>query len=223
MRNQNETPSEAYGDNFVITVGRQFGSGGRELGQLLAKALGIEYFDKELLVESAKIAGVHPSFFEDKDERFPSFLNGIYSFAMGCNPLSYYTGATSISDDNLYKSMSEFLQSTAKEKSFVVVGRSADYILRDHPNCINIFVHAPMEDCVTRITSRNDAIDRTKARALAEKTNRCREEFYNFFTDKTWGHASSYHLTIDSSSMPMEEIVNVVIEYLRRKGVVKEK
>lgn len=218
--NKPNDKSADFGDNFVITIGRQFGSGGRELGKMLASRLGIDYYDKELLVESARLAGVHPKFFEDKDERFPSFLNGILSFSMGCSPVCYYTGASAIGEDGLYKAMSDFLLSTAREKSFVVVGRSADYILRDHPRCINIFVHAPMDDCIRRITSRNDAIDADKAKALAEKTNRWRAEFYNFFTDKTWGAAASYDLTLDSAAMAMSDNADVIIEYLRRRGIV---
>ena len=140
---------------------------------------------------------------------------------MGCTPVCYYTGSSAISDDGLYKSISDFLLETARKKSFVVVGRSADYILRHHPRCINIFVHAPVEECVNRIVSRNDAIDPDKARALAEKTNRWRSEYYNFFTDKTWGDAASYHLTFDSSLMPMEKNADVIEAYLRGRGIVK--
>ncbi|MCI8998454.1 MAG: cytidylate kinase-like family protein [Muribaculaceae bacterium] len=205
---------------FVITVGRQFGSGGRELGKALAEALEIEYYDKELLVESAKLAGVNPEYFEKKDERFPTFLQGLFSFSMGVTPMCYYTGASSISDDGLYKSISDFLLKTSREKSFVVVGRSADYILREHPRCVNIFVHAPMEECVKRITSRNDAIDEAKAAAMAKKTNKWRAEYYNFFTDKEWGNAKSYDLTLDSSLMSMEKNVELIKEYLRLRGIL---
>ncbi len=205
---------------YVITVGRQFGSGGRELGRALAEALEIEYYDKELLVESAKLAGVNPEYFEKKDERFPTFLQGLFSFSMGVTPMCYYTGASSISDDGLYKSISDFLLKTSKEKSFVVVGRSADYILRKHPRCVNIFIHAPLEECVRRITARNDAIDEAKAAAMAKKTNKWRAEYYNFFTDKTWGDAKSYDLTIDSSLMSMEDNVKLIKEYLRLRGII---
>lgn len=205
---------------FVITVGRQFGSGGRELGKALAEALEIEYYDKELLVESAKLAGVNPEYFEKKDERFPTFLQGLFSFSMGVTPMCYYTGASSITDDGLYKSISDFLLKTSKEKSFVVVGRSADYILRDHPRCVNIFVHAPLEECVKRIMGRNDAIDEAKASAIAKKTNKWRAEYYNFFTDKQWGDAKSYDLTLDSSIMSMENNVELIKEYLRLRGIL---
>ncbi|MCM1255291.1 MAG: cytidylate kinase-like family protein [Duncaniella sp.] len=205
---------------FVITVGRQFGSGGRVLGKALAEALEIDYYDKELLVESAKLAGVNPEYFEKKDERFPTFLQGVFSFSMGVTPMCYYTGSSSISDDGLYKSISDFLLKTAKEKSFVVVGRSADYILREHPRCVNIFVHAPLEECVKRITSRNDAIDEVKAVAIAKKTNKWRAEYYNFFTDKQWGDAKSYDLTIDSSLMSMENNVQLIKDYLHLRGII---
>ncbi len=205
---------------FVITVGRQFGSGGRELGKALAEALEIEYYDKELLVESAKLAGVNPEYFEKKDERFPTFLQGLFSFSMGVTPMCYYTGTSSIADDGLYKSISDFLLKTSREKSFVVVGRSADYILREHPRCVNIFIHAPIEDCVRRITRRNDAIDEAKAAAMARKTNKWRADYYNFFTDKTWGDAKSYDLTIDSSLMSMENNVLLIKEYLRLRGII---
>ena len=104
---QNNVPSTV--PPFVITVGRQFGSGGRELARALADELGIAYYDKELLVESAKLAGIEPEFFEQKDERFPSFLHGIFSFTMGVTPMCYYSGGGSITDDSLYKAISDFL------------------------------------------------------------------------------------------------------------------
>lgn len=206
---------------FVITVGRQFGSGGRELGKALAKELGISYFDKELLIEAAKKAGVNPEFFEERDEKFPTFLHGLFSFSMGVTPMCYYTGAGSITDDGLYKAISDYLLSEAEKRSFVVVGRSADYILRHHPRVANIFVHAPMEECVRRITERADAITPEKAEAMARKTNKWRADYYNFFTDKEWGHATSYDLTIDSSLLPMSDIVAIVKEFIRRRGLIQ--
>lgn len=210
------------GKPFVITVGREFGSGGRELARALADELCIAYYDKELLVESARLVGIEPEFFEQKDERFPSFLHGIFSFTMGVTPMCYYTGGGSITDDSLYKAVSDFLRSEVEKRSFVVVGRTADYILRDRPNVINIFLHAPMEECVRRITARADALTPEKAEAMAKRTNRWRADYYNFFTDKEWGHASSYDLTIDTSLMPMPRIVELVKSYLRLREILPE-
>lgn len=208
------------GRPFVITVGRQFGSGGREVARALADDLGIAYYDKELLVQSARKAGIEPEFFEQKDERFPSFLHGLFSFTMGVTPMCYYTGGGSITDDSLYKSVSDFLRSEVERRSFVVVGRTADYILRDYPHVVNLFLHAPMEECVKRITARADAVSPEKAESMARRTNKWRAEYYNFFTDKEWGYASSYDLTFDTSLMPTDKIVELIKNYMRLRGIL---
>jgi cytidylate kinase len=203
--------------NFVITIGRQFGSGGRELGKLLATKMGIAYYDKELLHEAARRAGVSQEFFEKSDERFPTFLSGVLSFSMGFNPVSCYSGSTSISDDSVYRSQSDFINALASKESCVIVGRTADYVLRDHPRCINIFVHAPIEERVRRIMRRGDRKTPEQAKSLAEKTNKLRAAYYNFYTDKRWGDAASYDLTIDSSLMPMDAIAAVVQTYVEQR------
>lgn len=204
-------------NNFVITIGRQFGSGGRELGKKLADKLGIRYYDKELLCEAAKNAGVSEEFFEKSDEKFPRFFSGLFSFTMGYNPYTLYSGSTSISDDSLYKAQSDFIRSVADKESCVIVGRSADYVLRDHPRCVNVFVHAPLEECVKRIMGRGDKPTEEKARAMAEKTNKLRANYYNFYTDKVWGDAKSYDITVDSSLLPMDDVVEVIVDYIRRR------
>ncbi len=202
---------------YVITIGRTFGSGGRQLGMMLAKKLGIAYYDKELMLEAAKKAGMSPEFFERKDERVPSFLSGIFSFNMGLNPVSWYQGSTSISDDTIYRSQSDVIRSLAEKSSCVIVGRSADYVLRDYPNVINIFVHAPIDVCVKRIMERADCANEEKARMLAEKTNKLRANYYNFYTDKRWGVASGYDLTFDSSLVPLEDMVDIICTYVKSR------
>lgn len=200
--------------HVTITVGRQFGSGGREIGRRIAEAFGFRYYDKELLHEAARRAGVSTEFFEKNDERFPSFLNGIFSFAFGMSPTNIYAGSTSISDDSLYRAQSDFIRSLADTDSCVIVGRSSDYVLRDHPRTVNLFVHAPMERCVDRIVARDPSLTREKARARAEKINRLRANYYNFYTDKTWGAASSYDLTLDTSLLTVDQIVDLVRRYV---------
>lgn len=203
--------------NFVITIGRQFGSGGREIGKLVAERLGIAYYDKELLCEAAKKAGVSPEFFEKSDEKFPKFFSGLFSFTMGYNPYTLYAGSSSISDDTLYRAQSDFIHSVAEKHSCVIVGRSADYVLRDHPRCANIFIHAPIEECVKRIMRRGDKTTPEQAKALAEKTNKLRAGYYNFYSDKTWGDAKTYHMTIDSSSMPTGDVAAIICDYVTRR------
>lgn len=200
---------------YVITIGRQFGSGGRELGRLLAKEFGIDYYDKELLLEAARKAGVDPSFFERNDERFPSVATGGISFTMGMSAMPWYN-PSSISDASIYRDMSEVIRSLADRGPCVIVGRSADYVLRNHPvPSINLFIHADMEDCARRIMERGDKFDINAARALAEKTNRLRAGYYNFYTDKKWGDAASYHLTLSSSALSMEAMADVIATYIR--------
>lgn len=203
--------------NYVITIGRQFGSGGREIGKLVAEKLGIAYYDKELLCEAAKNAGVSPEFFEKSDEKMPRFFSGLFSFTMGYNPYTLYAGSSSISDDTLYRAQSDFIHSVAEKHSCVIVGRSADYVLRDHPRCANIFIHAPIEECVKRIMRRGDKTTPEQARSLAEKTNKLRAGYYNFYSDKTWGDAKTYHMTIDSSSLPAEEVAAMICDYVTRR------
>ena len=210
-------PAPAVANNYVITIGRQFGSGGRELGKLIASRLGIAYYDKELLHEAARRAGVSKEFFEKSDEKFPSFLSGVLSFSMGFNPVTCYSGSTSISDDSVYRSQSDFIHAIAAKESCVIVGRTSDYVLRDHPRCFNIFVHAPIEERVRRIMRRGDRPTPEQAKALSEKTNKLRAAYYNFYTDKRWGDAASYDLTIDSSRMPMDAIAAVVQAYVEQR------
>ena len=201
--------------NFVITIGRQFGSGGRELGKMLASTFGIEYYDKELLQEAAKQAGMCPEIFAQSDERAPSFLSGIFAVGAGYNPASCYSCSSSLTSDGVYNAQSEFIRKIANEKSCVIVGRSADYVLRNHPRLVSIFIHANMDDCIDRIMGRGDCKTREEARAKAEKTNKLRASYYNFYTDKTWGNAASYDLTINSSTMSMDKIVKIVADFVR--------
>lgn len=201
--------------NIVVTVGRQFGSGGRELGRKLAEAMGYEFYDKRLLLEAARMAGMDVSFFERNDEKFPSIGSGAVAFNMAYNPMPWYT-PTAISDESLYRSMSDLIKSIASKGPCVIVGRSADYVLRNYPDArvVSLFVHAPIDECVKRIMGRGDCSNAKSARQLAEKTNRLRAEYYNFYTDRQWGHAASYDLTFDSSLMPMDDIVKAITHYI---------
>ena len=204
-------------EKFVVTIGRRMGSGGRALGRKIAERLGITFYDKELLLEAAKRSGLCPEMFERNDERRPHFISGLFSFNMGLSALPNYT-QTSISDDSLYRAMSDFIKHAAEEGSCVIVGRTADYILRDYPNVINVFVHADMDDCIKRICEREgETMTRENARKIAEKTNKLRAGFYNFYTDKRWGDSSAYDLTVNSSTMNLDDIADLVIEYVKRR------
>ena len=203
-------------DKYVITIGRTFGSGGRALGRLIAEKLGIGFYDKQLLVKAAEKAGYNVEFFERNDERAPKILGGIIPFSMGFYPMSWL-GDNSAASNGIYKAQCDFIHELADSEPCVIVGRSADYILRDSPNVVNIFVHAPAEDCARRIVGRFECKSLEEAMALADKTNKLRANFYNFYTDKRWGHAQSYDLTLDSSKLPLPELADLVIGYVTRR------
>lgn len=209
-------------EKYVITVGRTFGSGGRILAKIIADKLGIAFYDKELLIKAAERAGMSPEYFERNDERVPRFFSGLFSFNHGYSPMSFYVGTSSITSDGIYQAQCDFMHDIADEGPCVIVGRSADYVLRDVDNVINIFVYAPMADCVRRILERADRLTPEDARSLAEHTNKVRAAFYNFYTDKRWGAASSYDITLNSSLLPLEECADFVIDYLYRR-IGKEK
>jgi cytidylate kinase len=202
---------------YVITIGRSFGSGGRALGRAIAERLGISFYDKELLVKAAEKAGYNLEYFEKNDERAPSVVGGVIPFSMGFYPMSWIGNPGGGGSDSTYSAQCDLMHELAASEPCVIVGRSADYVLRDLPNVVNIFVHAPMEECVRRIMERGDVAKEQDARALAERTNKLRANFYNFYTDKRWGHAQSYHLCLDSSSLPIDELADFAIDFVRRK------
>lgn len=203
-------------DKYVITIGRTFGSGGRELGRKLAERLGIGFYDKELLVKAAEKAGYNIEYFENADERVPRILGSAIPFSMGFYPISWL-GDAGGGTDRVYKAQCDFINDLADNEPCVIVGRSADYILRKRPNVINIFVHAPVDVCAKRIVERSDTATHAQAKALAERTNKLRANFYNFYTDKEWGNARSYDLCFDSSLISIDDIAEIVVNYLHRR------
>lgn len=203
--------------NYVITIGRQYGSGGREIGRLVADALGIKYYDKELLMESSKASGVKPEVFEAADERTPSFFSNIWSFNLGFNAGSYLLGSSPISDEKIYAAQSNVMKTLAQNSSCLIVGRSADYVLRNHPGLISIFIHSSIEDRILRIMNRRGIDSAEKAREIAEKKDKLRASYYNFYTDKVWGDAAGYDLSIDSSKLPADAVADFIVSYVKAR------
>lgn len=209
-----QSDSNNLPSRYVITIGRAFGAGGRAVGRKLAERLGIDYYDKELLVEAAGRAGMDSGLFERNDERAPGFLAGVIPMSMGYNPLAWYVGPNAAGTEAVYRAQSDFIRHLADTRPCVIVGRTADYILRDHHNVLNVFLHAPEDACIARIMERAESTSREQARSLIRKTNKLRAEFYNFYTDRTWGAASTYHLTLDSSRPGIDETVDTIIDFL---------
>lgn len=210
MSNPNSQP-------FVITIGRQFGSGGRYIGRQLATRLGIAYYDKELLTEAALASGLDPEFFKRNDERHPKYFSGQLSFTMGMSHFNLFQGSLSISDEAVYRAQSDFIRSIAARQACVIVGRTADYVLRDNDRLISLFIHAPIEHRVRRIMEREPELTMQQAKTKALKNDKLRAGYYNFYTDRTWGDSATYHLSIDTSKGDMDSIVDLLSRYVEMR------
>ena len=202
---------------YVITVGRQFGSGGHDIGQKLAEKLGIKFYDKELLLEAAKEIGINPNLLKKTDEKLPSFYISNLSMNLGFYIQPFTSSPTSSYYDNVQKAICDMIKNVAEREPCIIVGRCADYLLRDNPNCINIFISASPEACAERIVKRLPNLKNQEARSLAKKENKLRAEYYNFYTDKEWGHSTSYDLCIDSSRIDEESAIDLIISYVKNR------
>lgn len=181
----------------VITIARQFGSGGRTIGRQLADELGFAFYDRELIELAAKESGVSQHLFENVDEKATNSL--LYSLVVGAYTMGsrVLTFSDMSLNDKLFLIQSDVIKNVAKEHSCVIVGRCADYVLRDFPNCINVFIHADMDSKVERIAKIRE-LNHEKAKDLIIKTDKQRASYYNYYSTKKWGRAENYHLSLDS-------------------------
>jgi len=202
-------------DKFVINVGRQLGSGGRQIGEKLASQFGIAFYDKELINLASKESGLGKEFFENADEKKShSIIGGLLGLRTNISNEVYVNNY--LSNETFFKIQSDIIRELAEEKSCVFVGRCADYILRDHPRCINIFITADTDDRVKRVTQ-DQKLTAAKALEVIEKTDKKRSEYYNYFSNKVWGVAESYHLCINSSVLGIDETVAFIRRFVEQK------
>lgn len=203
-------------NNTIITIGRQYGSAGREIGQLVAKELGVKCYDKELLKKAAKESGLCEELFENHDEKpTNSFL---YSLVMDTYSLGY-SSSTFVDmplNHKVFLAQFDAIKKIADQESCVIVGRCADYALSDYKNCLSVFIHADMEDRIRRIARKYDLTD-AKAKDQIVKTDKGRASYYNYYSSKRWGDASSYHLTLNSGLVGVEGAANTILNYLELK------
>ena len=210
-------------DNFIIVIGRQFGCGGRKIGRKIAEAFNIPYYDKTLLSKAAEECGMDPEIFRAVDEKRPSFLRNFLGLSCGtstapCTPGSFsHLGPGSLAPESLYDAQSEVIRSICRQGSCVIVGRTADYVMRHHPGLISIFIQAPIEHRVKEIIDRKDANSEVEASALAKKHDKERESYYNYFTNRSWGTAGNYHLCFDSSRFDADAIIALLKSYIGKR------
>ena len=194
---------------YVITIGREYGSGGRFIAKLLAERLGINYYDNELLAKISEKSGLAEGFIEQYDEKKESFFNS------GINPITCDVSLGC----KVYLAQFDAIKSIAEKESCIIVGRSADHVLKDYPNVLSIFITAPMKDKIERAVKYYN-LDPKKAEKIIKKKNKQRKEYYEYYTDKKWGHSSSYDICINSK-IGVEACVNVLEAIIKEKMNIK--
>lgn len=199
--------------NTVITIARSYGSGGRTLGKLLAKELGISCYDRELIRMASDESGINEALFGEVDEKLkksPLFRIAKRTYNGEVFPPD---SGDFVSDDNLFNYQAKVIRQLAEEESCVIIGRCADYILKDYDNVISLYFYAPREDCIKRVQD----ISSEPVREIEKKIDRIdkyRADYYKYYTGKDWNDARNYDFCLNTTSMSYEKLVEVVKSYI---------
>ena len=202
-------------NKIIICIGRQLGSGGHDIGRMLALDFQAKYYDREILNLAAKESGFSERFFEQNDER-KGFLRSLFNIQtphLGGDGSMYRSGNT---QDNLFQFQSEAIKKAAAQESCVFVGRCADYILRDQPNLVTVFITAPLEFRIRQVMNK-EGITETMALKKIQQGEDERANYYNYYTGKKWGHATGYDLCIDSSILGLSATEKLIADFIRKR------
>lgn len=199
---------------FIVTIGRQFGSGGSEIGYRLAKELGIKYYDKDIVVQAAKESGMCEHVMAQEEEK----ATGSFLYSMVLAPhaaASHFLNWTEDSlNDRIYKAQANYIRKVAAEESCVFIGRCADYLLWDEPNVYRVFIQADMEDRVARIAKEGN-ISEKKAAEIIKKKDKTRANYYNFHTNNRWTELTNYDLSLNVSKIGgIDQAVHLIREMI---------
>lgn len=202
--------------NTIITIGRQYGSGGRELGQILAEKLGFDFYDEELVTMAAEKNNMHKDILKAVDEKATKSL--LYTLVTGSDlrfmhsPLQYEMPI----NDKLFITQSEIIKGLAQKGSCVIVGRCADYVLRDCPeHCLHLFVYADKEKRIDRISTKYD-LPPDKAKDRINKIEKSRKSYYNYYSNREWGNISNYDMCINTGVLGLEKSAELLCEFVKK-------
>ena len=204
-------------DQPIITVGRQYGSGGRYVAKLLADKLGIPFYDKELLTEAARSSGINEEVMENYDEKQGKNL---FFSLLGASPMRSDTTGMYLDmplNHRIFLAQFDTIRRIAGEGPCVIVGRCADYVLRDQDNVLNVFVKADTEHRVKRIIRYNGA-DPMKAEEILRKADKQRAAYYNYFATGNWGDVSNYDLCVDTGTLGIQGCVDLICQCIEIKA-----
>lgn len=203
-------------EKYIISIGRQLGSGGREIAHRLAQRLGIPVYDKKLLEVAAQETGLDATVFENADERESNpLMRGLIALKGALS--TYPVGAGSYMDgDRLFELQSEVMRTLAEKESCIIIGRCAEYVLRDHPRMHSIFITADMPDRIQRIMQ-HDGVDEAHAKEIATKGDKKRKAYHDYYANSGWGVADTYDLCINSSRLGIEGSVDIIHRFIESR------
>ena len=203
-------------DKYIISIGRQLGSGGREIAKKLAERLNIPVYDKKLLEIAAQETGLDATVFENADEKESNpFMRGI--FALKGVMSSYPIGLGSCMDgDRLFEVQSEVMRHLVEKESCIIIGRCAEYVLRDHPRIHSLFVTADIADRVKRIMA-HEGVNEAKAKEIAAKGDKMRKAYHDYYANSGWGVAETYDLCINSSRLGIDGSVEIIQRFIESR------
>ena len=199
-------------DKIVITIARQYGSGGREIGEKVAAALGIKHYDENLITLAAREGNLDETVASKADESAANSL--LYTLALGSN---FFGSAMNFGykpplNDKLFLLQSDVIRRAAEEGSCVIIGRCADYVLRDHPRRLSVFVYGDLPHRKQRVMERHEGLTEAQAIDLINKTDRRRSSYYNFYTGNKWGKYDNYHLAVNSSLLGIDKTAEMIAD-----------
>ena len=205
---------------FYITIGRQLGAGGLEVANKLSEIFNIPVYDKELINIASKESGLCREVFEKADETPRKSLKGLFGSIFSGSAYNNIGSSNVLDDSELFRIQSEVIREVASKGSSIFVGRCADYILRDEPNCISVFITANDKDRVARLRlskkmNGSKEMNDAQLTEYMHKEDRKRGEYYDFYTYKDWGHSSSYHMCLDSSFLGSDKCVEIIANHIR--------
>lgn len=205
-------------NNVVITIARQYGSGGRTIGEMLAKKLNVHYYDKELMKLASDDSGINEALFVNADEKVKSTKLFHIAKKEYHGELIPPESDDFTSTDNLFNYQAKIIRDLAKEESCVIIGRCADYVLKDYDHVISVFIHAPADFCFEQAMAKNSKTE-DEMRKFIQKKDKYRGDYYKYHTGQEWYDARNYHLCLDSSKLGFEGCVEAIKAYAKVRGL----
>ena len=191
----------------IITISREFGSGGRFIGEEVAKKLGIAYYDKNIISQIAEKSGLSPEYIQENAELSPK--KGLFAYAFSGRDI---TGKSV--EDMVYEAQRNIILELAEKEPCVIIGRNADYILKDRDDVLNVFIHGDMPEKIKRITGLHNVEEKEAVKMMTD-TDKRRRTNYNFYTDQNWGKASNYTLCLNSSQLGYDRCEMIIMECVK--------